>query len=258
MTGKAQPQREKIYERLGHNPIASDGIRPGGLTLTQRLFDLADFLPGSRILDAGCGSGVTLRYIGHRRNDLQIFGIDSSLELSRMAKDAHQAQRIVNADIGALPMKDGSFEGVISECCLSVMSYSRGHLEELFRVLKPGGKLLVSDVYLRNVCELGERSEIVQGCCLFGATTRTNSMNLLEKCGFRISIWEDHSQLLKDFAVRWILENGSMNEFWNLMTAKQKETACMRDRIRDSRPGYYLLVAHKDFSEPQEKNEGPA
>ncbi len=258
MNSQMGPGAEKVYELLGHNSIAQDGIRPGGLTLTQRLFDLADFLPGSRILDAGCGSGATLEYIGLRHHDLQIFGIDSSLKLLRLANDVHQAKHVVNANIGALPMKDGSFDGVISECCLSVISYSRACLQELFRLLKPGGKLLVSDVYIRNDCELGERSKFAQGSCLSGATTQTNALNLLEKCGFRVSIWEDHSQLLKDFAVRWILENGSMKEFWNLMSSGRRAKACLNDWIPASRPGYYLLVAHKDFSELHEKNEEPA
>ncbi len=83
-------------------------------------------------------------------------------------------------------------------------------------------------------------------------------MNRLAESGFIVSNWEDHSQLLKDFAVRWILENGSMNSFWNLMSRDRTATSCFTDRIRESKPGYYLLVAQKIFSETNETSEVPA
>lgn len=248
MNDQNRPGVEKVYERLGRNPIARHGIRPGGLKLTQRLLNLANFSRGARILDAGCGSGATLEYMRQMHPDLQAFGVDRSSELLKLARTDHYLDDIVNADIGFLPLRESSFDGVVSECCLSIISYSRVFLDELFRVLKPDGKLLLTDVYLRNDSGPESHGEFVQGCCLSGATGRSEIVSRLAVCGFRIINWEDHSQSLKDFAVRWILENGSMKEFWRLMSNGQTATSCLSDWIQESRPGYYLMVAQKNIS----------
>lgn len=239
----------KFYEWLGPNPVAKSGIRPGGLALTQRLMEVASLPSGSRILDVGCGSGVTLEYLRQKHPDFQAFGIDKSSKLLSLAKTVHYVDDIVNADVGFLPLRDSSFDGVISECCLSVISYSKVFLEELFRVLRPDGKLLLTDVYLRNDSGAENHVELAQGCCLSGAIGQPEIVDRLAGCGFRIICWEDYSQLLKDFAVRWILENGSMKEFWNLMSNGQTATSCLSDWIQETRPGYYLLVAQKNISE---------
>ncbi|MCL5125147.1 MAG: class I SAM-dependent methyltransferase [Deltaproteobacteria bacterium] len=82
MTTLKPVRSHRVYEALGVTDLASQGIRPGGLILTQRLLEFAGLPAGSRIVDIGCGTGVTSEFI--RLNyKYQIVGIDWSTELLR-------------------------------------------------------------------------------------------------------------------------------------------------------------------------------
>ena len=96
----------------------------------------------SRALDAGCGTGfqaAILAEMGHT-----VHGVDLSRELLRAARRRLGAASLAQADVQALPYRDGSFD--VAACCGSTLSYvddAPRALAELSRVLCPGGRLVV-------------------------------------------------------------------------------------------------------------------
>src|SRR5262245_26784155 len=103
--------------------------------------------PGEQWLDAGCGTGTLARQLAH--HGCRVTGVDGSARMievaGRAAAGMHDAPNFLHVnDVVALPFAAGSFDGVV---CSSVLEYVQSPprvLVELARVLRPGGRLLVS------------------------------------------------------------------------------------------------------------------
>lgn len=115
--------------------------RPGGLALTQRLFDIAALPRGARVLDVGCGQGTTVEWL--RREGAEAFGVDT-------APPPGQKPYFYTADAAKLPFDDHSFEAVLFECSLSRIAQPEAALRAAHRVLRRGGALLCGDMYSRE------------------------------------------------------------------------------------------------------------
>ena len=102
---------------------------------------------GSKILDAGCGAGRPAYEVVKRGYD--VFGMDYSFEMLKKAnsilnRDGYQNVELCQGDIENLPYQNATFDVII---CLGVIAYlpsEKKALEELRRVLKPGGVLIIS------------------------------------------------------------------------------------------------------------------
>jgi arsenite methyltransferase len=236
----------RIYEQIGIRELGEGLIRPGGLALTQRAVALSLLRPGSMVLDIGCGTGVTLKYLTDHCG-LRGLGIDPSRVLLREGRSRHNDLTLMRAVGEHLPVADAVMDGVLAECSLSVMQDVESALKECSRVLKREGRLLVHDVYARNPAGVAAVRTLPMECCLTGAVSREAWATRLGSCGFEIVLWEDHSVALKEFAARLVFSYGSMQEFWchsrpgSLnVTAEEAHRA-----IVDARPGYFLLIARK-------------
>ena len=108
---------------------------PGGEAHSRRMLELAALPQGARILDMGAGAGETLRLLRGRGFDA--VGIDLS----------PRAQEVKHGDFLRAPFPDGGFDAVISQCAFFVSGDQRGALREANRLLKSGGRLLLSDVF---------------------------------------------------------------------------------------------------------------
>jgi arsenite methyltransferase len=145
-----------------------------------------------------------------------------------------------------LPVADGSVDALLAECSLSVTMDVELVLRECYRVLRGGGRLVVSDIYARDPQGVPALRRLPLGCCLAGAMSRRELAGKLEDSGFHIVLWEDHSGALRNFAVQLILAHGSMEEFWCQTTSGSADPAQIQQAIALSRPGYFLLIAGKN------------
>ena len=244
MTRPGNIRPNGIYEHLGVTDIAVEGIRPGGLQLTQRALTLSCLPPRSKVIDIGCGTGVTLEHIRLSQDHLAI-GIDTSSNLLRFGKNKNKDLIAVGAAGEHIPLPDQFADGLIAECSLSLMSYSDESLSEFGRVLKVDGKMILTDVYSRNPDVLDCPHDVFTKCCLRGTIPKEQIIRKIEDKGFRVNLWEDHSDLLKDFAVRLILSYGSLNHFWRQTTPSPVSPAQIHEAVRHLKPGYFLLIGQK-------------
>jgi SAM-dependent methyltransferase len=119
------------------------------------VLDLAAVTPGMRVLDAGCGNGIYLRALRERR--VNAVGCDLSPGMLRGA--AHPA--LVNADVTALPVRDGAFGAVIAAHLLDLVPDRSAAVRELRRALAPRGTCVAvtnGAQHLRALRDLTERA----------------------------------------------------------------------------------------------------
>ena len=240
-----------VYEKLAQEGTPDGLLRPGGIALTERALEACSLSPGARVLDLGCGTGVTLRHLVTRRG-YRAAGVDPSPLLLEQARANHPSLSVVRGRGEALPWAGGSWEAVLAECSLSLAGDLDGTLSECARVLRAGGHLLVSDVYAREEEFPHDLQAAPVSCCLAGARTRNAWHEAFSSRGFRILLWEDHSRALKEFAAQLILSSPTRQGIPSFLTARGRsggipgeETFSWRQLISRARPGYFLCVARK-------------
>lgn len=113
-----------------------------------------NIVPGSCILDVGCGGGKTVQVMAEADSGCKVYGIDPSEEMVRLSGDVNreliEAGRveIIKSRVSSLPFPDGEFDMVTAFETFHFWPDPVGDLREVKRVLKPGGKvLLANEVY---------------------------------------------------------------------------------------------------------------
>jgi ubiquinone/menaquinone biosynthesis C-methylase UbiE len=108
------------------------------------MLELAALPPGVRILDMGAGAGETLALL--RESGFDAVGIDLS----------PRGNGVVQGDFLCLPYHAESFDTVLSQCAFFVSGDVSGALREAHRVLRPGGTLMLSDVFFEAPASVAE------------------------------------------------------------------------------------------------------
>ncbi|WP_020673450.1 class I SAM-dependent methyltransferase [Amycolatopsis nigrescens] len=107
------------------------------------ILDLAGEVAGRRILDAGCGSGALFAEL--RDRGAVVAGFDSSAKMVELARRRLGDAALQVADVGSpLPFRGGAFDDVIAALVLHYLEDWTAPLAELRRVLRPGGRLIMS------------------------------------------------------------------------------------------------------------------
>ena len=117
---------------------------PGGIEHTRRMLMLADLPAGASILDMGAGSGEAIKLL--RNAGYEATGID----LEPRGEGVEQGSFLHT------PYPGGCFDAVLSQCAFFVSGDQPGALREAYRLLRPGGKLLLSDVFFEAPVPLTE------------------------------------------------------------------------------------------------------
>jgi SAM-dependent methyltransferase len=152
---------------------------------------VADLRPGETVLDLGSGGGLDVLLSARRVAPGGIaYGLDASSDMLTLARANADQAGIVNARflqgrIEDIPLPDGHVDVVISNCVINLSGDKPRVLAEAFRVLKPGGRLGISDVTADEDTDpmVLARSEQQVGC-LAGALSQREYERLLVAEGF--------------------------------------------------------------------------
>ncbi|HHV61964.1 MAG TPA: arsenite methyltransferase [Firmicutes bacterium] len=152
---------------------------------------LADLKKGEVVLDLGSGAGLDVLLSARRVGPKgKVYGLDMTDEMLALAEEYRRQSGLTNVeflkgDMENIPLPDNRVDVIISNCVINLAADKARVLKEAFRVLKPGGRLAVSDMVLRREVPavLRQNVELWAGC-VAGALTETEYRRLLEEAGF--------------------------------------------------------------------------
>jgi SAM-dependent methyltransferase len=153
---------------------------------------LAQLKPGETVLDLGSGGGIDVLLSARRVGPGgKAYGLDMTDEMLALARDNQRAAGIGNVEflkgeIESIPLPDDSVDVVISNCVINLSGDKDKVLREAFRVLKPGGRLAVSDVVTRGeVPDAIRRDMLLWVGCIAGALRDSEYAAKLAAAGFQ-------------------------------------------------------------------------
>ena len=152
---------------------------------------LASVQEGEVVLDLGAGAGVDCFLVAHRVGKSgKVIGVDMTPEMVDRARENAENGGYENVEfrlgeIENLPAGDGSADVVISNCVINLSPDKERVFQESFRVLKPGGRIIVSDiVLLEELPDFIRTSASAYVGCISGALLKNDYVQSIEKAGF--------------------------------------------------------------------------
>jgi arsenite methyltransferase len=152
---------------------------------------LANLTPGETVLDLGSGGGIDVLLSARRVGPAgKAYGLDMTDEMLALARENQRKAGLENVEflkgeIENIPLPDHSVDVIISNCVINLSADKNRVLREAFRVLKPGGRLAVSDVVVRGEvpAEIRRNVELWIGC-VAGALEESEYRLKLAAAGF--------------------------------------------------------------------------
>jgi hypothetical protein len=245
------------YQRDVVSLILGDSYHPGGTELTRRLARSLELRPGMRVVDIASGPGTTALLLASE------FGVDvEGVDLGdEMVAGANAKAAELDLDDGAtfrvgdaerLPFEDGSVDALICECAFCTFPDKTTAAAEMARVLRPGGRVGITDVALdpeRLDAELQSLAGWV--ACLADARPVSAYRSLLADAGLEVTVVEAHDEALARMIeqidarlVAFRLAKVPALEGVDFELARER-TALAARAVGEGIAGYTLLVAEK-------------
>lgn len=170
---------------------------------------IAVLQPGETVVDLGCGGGfdcfLAARRVGKKGRAI---GVDMTPEMIHKARENAAKGRLKNVDfrlgeIEHLPVADGIADVILSNCVINLSPDKPQVYAEAARVLKPGGRLAISDVVaIAPIPAKVKRNLQAHSGCIAGSATVPETKRMLKKAGFskiHVGVNERSKEFIKDW-----------------------------------------------------------
>jgi SAM-dependent methyltransferase len=152
---------------------------------------LANLEPGQVVLDLGSGGGIDVLLSAKRVGPTgKAYGLDMTDEMLALARENQRKSGLSNVEflkgtIEEIPLPDATVDVIISNCVINLSADKDRVLREAFRVLKPGGKLAVSDVVTKGEVPAAVKKSVELWIgCIAGALSEDEYLSKLAAAGF--------------------------------------------------------------------------
>jgi SAM-dependent methyltransferase len=153
---------------------------------------IAELKKGETVLDLGAGAGFDVFLAAAKVGPTgKAIGIDMTAEMLEKARENTEKNRIENAEfrlgeIENLPVADNTVDVVISNCVINLASDKKRVFEEIYRVLKPGGRISITDIALQKDLPREIRDDITAYVgCVSGAVLIDEYKDIVEASGLK-------------------------------------------------------------------------
>ncbi len=181
--------------------LLGDSFHPGGLELTARLGELLRLGPGDHILDVASGRGESAIFLA-RELGCRVTGIDFGAANVADARSRAETSKVANlvqfelGDAERLDYPDASFDAVVCECAFCTFPDKRAAAREFARVLRPGGRIGLSDLTRSGTLPEGLDGLLAWIACIGDARAASEYIKHLEVAGFDSVLVETHDDAL--------------------------------------------------------------
>lgn len=168
---------------------------------------IASIKSGETVVDLGSGGGIDVFLASKRVGDKgRVIGIDMTEEMVEKSqananKAGYSNVEFKLGDIENIPLEDSVADCVISNCVINLAEDKQKVFNEAFRILKPKGRLMVSDmVLLEDLPEKVKASAHMYAGCIAGALKKEDYINKIKEAGFKdIGIVREDKVCLTDY-----------------------------------------------------------
>ena len=187
-------QAKNISKSVGYNDVDVNTVPEGanlGLGCGNPVA-IASLKEGDVVLDLGSGAGFDAFLASPKVGKTgRIIGVDMTPEMIEKARENAKRDNYKNVEfrlgeIEKLPVDDASVDVIISNCVINLSPEKEQVFKEAFRVLKPGGRLMVSDLVLvKDLSDAIKKSVEAYVGCLAGAIKKDEYLKFIKMAGFK-------------------------------------------------------------------------
>ncbi len=151
---------------------------------------LAGIQPGQTVLDVGSGAGIDVLLAARKVGpEGHVIGLDMTPEMIEAAKKNAAEAGATNVefrlgDAEEMPVESGTVDWIISNCVINLAPDKAKVFREAYRVLRPGGRILVSDIVTRDLPDQVRHSAEAWASCIAGALEEDDYLDAIRGAGF--------------------------------------------------------------------------
>lgn len=197
---------KQVSESIGYSREDMDSVPEANLGLgCGNPVALSDIREGDTVLDLGSGAGmdcfIAARKAGPSGRVIGVDMTDDMLEKAREIAKKHDYSNVEfrKGDIEDLPVESGSVDVIISNCVINLAPDKGKVFSDSFRVLRPGGRMFISDIVLLEELSDEQRNDddLISGC-VAGAVLKDEYLKIARDAGFEVRILGEDKGISKE------------------------------------------------------------